>query len=120
PALDDADGSLEDPDFGSIFVIISPYVGGGSLTEETLPTRRLYTCPSDPVPNDPLCQQLYNPVGPPVNSYLVNGYFVWGLTDAGVGRPAETIIYAERRSQAAGGEDPFCDDIYHPWFYPPL
>src|SRR5437762_504790 len=26
PAVDDADGSLEDPDYGSIFVIIGPYI----------------------------------------------------------------------------------------------
>jgi prepilin-type N-terminal cleavage/methylation domain-containing protein/prepilin-type processing-associated H-X9-DG protein len=121
PAVDDADGSLEDPDFGSIFAMIMPYTGGGRATEDNLRNQKLYACPSDPAPFDPLCQKQYNPEGPAVNSYLVNGYFVWGLSDAGVGRPADTIIYAERRSVVAGdtAQDPFCDDIDHPWFYPP-
>lgn len=121
PAVDDADGSLEDPDYGSIFVMISRY-SGSAVTEETLSHQKLYACPSDPVPFDRLCQAQYNPQGPPVISYLVNGYFVWGLTDAGVARQAETILYAERRSVAAGDplQDPFCDDIYHPWFFPPV
>lgn len=59
--------------------------------------------------------------GPHVISYLVNGYFVWGLADAGMGQPASTIIYTERRSEAVSdpSAEPFCDDIYHPWFYPP-
>src|SRR6266481_3802978 len=35
PAVDDADGSLEDPDYGSIFVMISNY-SGNSVTEQTL------------------------------------------------------------------------------------
>lgn len=123
PAVDDADGSLEDPDYGSIFAIILPYTrGGGPATEEQLPKFGLYACPSDPRPFDPLCQQLYNPPGPQVISYLVNGYFVWGLGDAGVRKPSETILYAERRSTPVFDPptDPFCDDIYHPWFYPPL
>src|SRR5215831_11678330 len=37
PASDDADGSLEDPDYGSIFAMILPYSrGGGGGTEEDL------------------------------------------------------------------------------------
>ncbi|HLK58260.1 MAG TPA: prepilin-type N-terminal cleavage/methylation domain-containing protein [Chthonomonadaceae bacterium] len=122
PANDDADGSLEDPDYGSIFVMLLPYSRGGRGTEEDLPKQGMYACPSDPAPFDPLCQQVYNPLGPKVISYLVNGYFVWGLSDAGIHKPASTIIFTERRSQAAGNPpaDPFCDDIYHPWFFPPV
>jgi prepilin-type N-terminal cleavage/methylation domain-containing protein/prepilin-type processing-associated H-X9-DG protein len=122
PAQDDADGSLEDPDYGSIFAMILPYTrGAGLTTEEELAKQGLYACPSDPAPFDPLCQIQYNPEGPKVISYLVNGYFVWGLSLAGVGRPAETVIYTERRSVVApDGSDPFCDDIYHPWFFPPV
>ena len=121
PAVDDADGSLEDPDYGSIFVMIMPYVkGGGAQSEGDLKKQGMYACPSDPTPFDPNCQAIYNPVGPAVISYLVNGYFVWGLGDAGINQPSSTIIFAERRSQAAEGADPFCDDIYHPWFYPAL
>src|SRR2546421_12507612 len=34
PAVDDADGSLEDPDYGSIFAMLLPYSrGGGAITE---------------------------------------------------------------------------------------
>jgi prepilin-type N-terminal cleavage/methylation domain-containing protein/prepilin-type processing-associated H-X9-DG protein len=123
PQIDDSDGSIEDPDYGSIFLMILPYTGSGSIaSDDQLKNQKLYACPSDPAPFDSLCQQQYNPEGPKVISYLVNGYFVWGLSDAGVGRPASTIIYAERRSQAVANPptDPFCDDIYHPWFYPPV
>ena len=120
PAVDDADGSLEDPDYGSIFVMILPYSRGGGGTEVDLARQGMYACPSDSTPFDPLCQQVYNPPGPKVISYLVNGYFVWGLSDAGITKPASTIIFTERRSLAAGNPpaDPFCDDIYHPWFFP--
>ncbi|MEP6754845.1 MAG: DUF1559 domain-containing protein [Chthonomonadales bacterium] len=122
PANDDADGSLEDPDYGSIFVMILPYSRGGGGTEDDLAKQGMYSCPSDSAPFDPLCQQLYNPPGPKVISYLVNGYFVWGLIDAAITKPASTIIFTERRSMAAGSPqvDPFCDDIYHPWFYPAI
>jgi prepilin-type N-terminal cleavage/methylation domain-containing protein/prepilin-type processing-associated H-X9-DG protein len=120
PASDDADGSLEDPDYGSIFAMILPYSRGRGGTENDLSKQGMYACPSDPAPFDPLCQLVYNPPGPKVISYLVNGYFVWGLMDASITKPTSTIIFTERRSQAAGDPpaDPFCDDIYHPWFYP--
>ncbi len=122
PAVDDADGSLEDPDYGSIFAMILPYSSGHGGTEDDLSHQGMYSCPSDPAPFDPLCQAVYNPPGPKVISYLVNGYFVWGLSDAGITQHASTVIFTERRSQAAGNSaaDPFCDDIYHSWFYPPL
>jgi prepilin-type N-terminal cleavage/methylation domain-containing protein/prepilin-type processing-associated H-X9-DG protein len=119
PQIDDADGSKEDPDLGSIFDMIIVYTGQGKKGVDEQFKQQLYSCASDPAPFDPLCPQQYNPGGPNVISYLVNGYFVWGLTDAGVGRPADTIIYAERRSVTVNGVDPYCDDIYHPWFYPP-
>src|SRR5579859_5160908 len=40
PAVDDADGSLEDPDYGSIFVMISRY-SGHPVTEDTLSQQKL-------------------------------------------------------------------------------
>jgi prepilin-type N-terminal cleavage/methylation domain-containing protein/prepilin-type processing-associated H-X9-DG protein len=122
PATADADGSLEDPDFGSMFAMILPYSRGRGGTEDDLAKQGMYACPSDPAPFDPLCQQVYNPAGPKVISYLVNGYFVWGLSDASITKPSSTIIFTERRSVAAGDPpaDPFCDDIYHSWFYPPV
>jgi prepilin-type N-terminal cleavage/methylation domain-containing protein/prepilin-type processing-associated H-X9-DG protein len=120
PQIDDADGSKEDPDLGSVFDFILPYTGQGNKPPDEQFRQRLYACPSDPVPFDPLCPAQYHPGGPNVISYMVNGYFVWGINEAGVRRPADTIIYAERRSVAFDGVDPYCDDIYHPWFYPPL
>ena len=120
PAIDDADGGLENPDYGSIFVMLLPYTGhGGLAAEDKLFQQQLFACPSDPAPFDVTCPDVINIGGPHVISYLVNGYFVWGLNDAGVSRPAQTIIYTERRSASAQSAPPFCDDIYHPWFYPP-
>ena len=118
PQIDDADGSKEDPDLGSIFDLIYPYVGGGTKTMSAQFKHRLYACPTDPAPFDEQCPKTYHPGGPNVISYLVNGYFIWGLGDSGVGRPTDTIIFAERRSVTVNGVVPFCDDIYHPWFYP--
>lgn len=123
PQIDDADGSIEEPDSGSVFAMILPYTGhGGQSDEDHLFQQKLFACPSDPKPFDPACPDVLNIGGPHVISYLVNGYFVWGLSDAGVGRPASTILYAERRSEAVSVPlaDPYCDDIYHPWFYPPI
>ena len=118
PQIDDADGSKEDPDLGSIFDFIFPYTGQGKKAPDEQFKQGLYACPSDPAPFDKLCPEKYHPGGPNVISYLVNGYFIWGLNDAAIGKPTETIIFAERRSVPVQGVDPFCDDIYHPWFYP--
>ena len=123
PNIDDADGSIENPDNGSIFAKILPYTGhGGDSTEDKMFQQKIFACPDDPTPFDDKCPDVINIGGPHVISYLINGYFVWGLTDAGVGRQASTILYAERRSVAAGSplQPPYCDDIYHPWFYPPI
>lgn len=116
PEIDDADGSQENPDLGSVFDFIFPYTGQGGKTPDQAFREALYACPSDPAPFDDTCPVSVNPGGPNVISYMVNGYFVWGLNDAGVLRPADTIIYAERRSLAAAGVAQYCDDIYHPWF----
>jgi len=119
PQVADASGKIDDPDYGSVFAMLLPYTGhGGSSAEDQLFRQRLFACPSDPLPFDPFCLTKYNPGGPAVISYLVNGYFVWGLAEASIGRPAETIYIAERRSETEAGVAPFCDDIYHPWFYP--
>ncbi len=123
PQIDDADGSLESPDYGSLFAMILSYTGhGGQSDEDHLFQQTLFACPSDSKPFDSNCPDKINIGGPHVISYLVNGFFVWGLSDAGVAHPSETIIYTERRSEAVNDPptDPFCDDIYHPWFYPPL
>ncbi len=118
PEVDDADGSIEEPDIGSLFTMILPYVKGGDATDANMLLSRLYVCPTDPKPNDPACPTTINPGGPQVNSYLVNGYFVWGLNESAVPRPAGTIYLAERRSVEQNGAQPYCDDIYHPWWNP--
>jgi len=119
PQIDDYDGSIENPDNGSVFAKILPYTGhGGSTSEDVLFQQKIFACPDDPTPFDPNCPDIINIGGPHVISYLVNGYFVWGIVDASIGRPADTIIFVERRSVAAGNpvQQPYCDDIYHPWF----
>jgi prepilin-type N-terminal cleavage/methylation domain-containing protein/prepilin-type processing-associated H-X9-DG protein len=118
PQIDDYDGSIENPDNGSVFAKILPYTGhGGSTSEDVLFQQKLFACPSDSNPFDPNCPNIINIGGPHVISYLVNGYFVWGIVDASIGRPADTIIFVERRSDAVGAAaPPYCDDIYHPWF----
>jgi prepilin-type N-terminal cleavage/methylation domain-containing protein len=117
PDIDDADGGIEDPDYGSVFAIIFPYTGGGTITEDDISKQKLFACASDPNPFGSDCKTI-NPEAPPVSSYLINGYFVWGLNESGVDKPASTIYFAERRSSAEKGADAFCDDIYHPWFNP--
>jgi prepilin-type N-terminal cleavage/methylation domain-containing protein len=117
PQVDDYDGSIENPDNGSIFGKILPYTGhGGSTDEAVMYQQRLFACPSDPNPFDPSCPDVLNIGGPHVISYLINGYFVWGLNESSVGYPASVIEYAERRSETVNGATPYCDDIYHPWF----
>jgi prepilin-type N-terminal cleavage/methylation domain-containing protein/prepilin-type processing-associated H-X9-DG protein len=117
PQIDDYDGSIENPDNGSIFAKILPYTGhGGSTDESVMYQQKLFACPTDPNPFDPSCPDVLNIGGPHVISYLINGYFVWGLTDSQIDSSAGTIEYAERRSVTVDGNTPYCDDIYHPWF----
>ena len=119
PDVDDADGSIEEPDFGSVFAMVYPYTGGGTITADVLNKQKLFACPSDANPFDPTCPTVINPGGPNVVSYLINAYFVWGLSESGVNKTASTIYFAERRSLAYDiNNPPYCDDIYHPWFNP--
>ena len=119
PQIDDADGSIEEPDTGSVFKLLLTYTGHPSdTTEDQMYRQGLFACPADTNPFDPSCPDVVNIGGPHVVSYLINGYFVWGLKESEINRPSETINYAERRSVAAMGVPQFCDDIYHPWFYP--
>ena len=119
PQIDDADGGIEDPDLGSVFDFIFPYTGQGRKDPDLNFKQTLYSCPTDPNPFDPKCPTVYLPGGPNVISYMVNGYFVWGLTETEISNVSQLVLYAERRSEASNGVDPYCDDIYHPWFYPP-
>ena len=120
PQVDDADGSIENPDIGSVFDMIFPYTGQGNKAPDNQFKQALFACPSDPHPFDPRCPTEFNPGGPNVISYLVNGYFVWGITEPGVRSPADTIEYTERRSVTVSGVPPYCDDIYPPWFDPSI
>ncbi len=117
PQIDDYDGSIENPDNGSIFAKILPYTGhGGSTDEDVMYQQKIFACPMDPNPFDPSCPDIINIGGPHVISYLINGYFVWGLNESSIYSTTGTIEYAERRSVAYNGAAPYCDDIYHPWF----
>jgi prepilin-type processing-associated H-X9-DG protein len=49
---------------------------------------------------------------------MINGWFVWGLVATNVASPSDTVYYAERRSEAFNGTDPYCDDIWHSWWNP--
>jgi prepilin-type N-terminal cleavage/methylation domain-containing protein len=117
PQIDDYDGSIENPDNGSIFAKILPYTGhGSSSSEDVLFQQKLFACPTDPNPFDQSCPDVLNIGGPHVISYLINAYFVWGLNESGIDQPADTAEYGERRSETVNGATPYCDDIYHPWF----
>ena len=117
PEVDDAGGTLEEPDYGSPFEFVLPYTGSPNKTADDLSIQKLYACPTDP---DPFGRDCFaaNPDAPPVTSYVVNGFFVFGLNESAVEKPADTILIAERRSQGSGGFSPYCDGIYHPWFNP--
>lgn len=116
PDVQDKDGSIDDPDYGSVFAMVFPYTGGGkSITTNELAAQRLYACPSDPKPFDPDCETI-NEEAPPVISYLTNAYFVFGLRESDVEVPTSTIFVAERRSQVERNALQYCDDVYHPWF----
>jgi len=116
PDIDDADGSIEEPDTGSVFTLILPYVQGHEQTDQAMLRTKLYVCPSDPAPNDPSCPTTILPGGPQVNSYLINGYFVWGLNESSVQHISNTLYFGERRSINVDGVPQYCDDIYHPWW----
>jgi prepilin-type N-terminal cleavage/methylation domain-containing protein len=122
PEHDDADGSIEDPDLGSVFLMVLPYTSGYTIRNENLKRTQLFACPADPNPFDPLGPTVYNPGGPYLLSYLVNGYFIWAMKDSRVQHPSTTTIFAERRSlpNLNPASDPFADDSYKSWFYPPL
>jgi prepilin-type processing-associated H-X9-DG protein len=96
PQTDDADGSIELPDYGS--PLLKTVV---SVAE----------CPADKMEYDPNCNRA-------VYSYVVNGYFVWGLNEVNVESPAGTVYLAERRSSTSFGVPPLCDVIFHPWWNP--
>jgi len=116
PQIDDADGSIEEPDLGSVFTWLIPYIEKGQATDEEMIRTKLYVCPADPNPNDPACPTTINVGGPQVNSYLINGFFVWGLNESQVQHVSSTLYFGERRSVPVNGVPQYCDDIYHSWW----
>jgi prepilin-type N-terminal cleavage/methylation domain-containing protein/prepilin-type processing-associated H-X9-DG protein len=117
----DFDGSDEGTDYGSPFAKILPYVAKDNTNTTGALTQKLYDCPSDSDPTgatianctditsaiyDPTVS--YNPPWPGVSSYLINAYFLFGLSESQVPDPASTIYIAERNNK-------FCDVHLHPW-----
>jgi prepilin-type N-terminal cleavage/methylation domain-containing protein/prepilin-type processing-associated H-X9-DG protein len=103
PAVDDSTGQLESVDYGSPFDKIMPYVGGTDSSKETL-----YRCPDDVDPTGATIPGCVGTTPGPLNSYLVNAYFLFGATLAQIPEPAATIYVAERNPG-------FCDVHFHPW-----
>ncbi len=106
----DFDGSYEGSDFGSPFEKLMPYVGKGSQDNTASLTERLFVCPDDTDPHGAaLGADCTNAAPfPGITSYLVNAYFLFGLSNAQVSVPAATIYVAERNGK-------FCDVHIHPW-----
>jgi prepilin-type processing-associated H-X9-DG protein len=103
---------LESIDYGVPFDAIRPYEGGADDSVEAL-----YICPSDLDPRGKtILDSLGNcknsvPLAPPpgdLTSYLVNSYFIFGLSETQLSVPESTILIAERN-------DSFCDVDVRPW-----
>ena len=107
----DYDGGDEAEDYGSPFEKIMPYVSRGNADNTASKTERLFVCPDDADPHGLTltgCADSPATPAPGITSYLLNAYFLFGMTDAQVAAPAGTIYVAER-----GGQ--FCDVHVHPW-----
>jgi len=116
PIIEDADGSKDQPIYESVFIPLLPYSGKvGGMTDSAI--QPLFRCPEDMDPFGRQCFAL-NPDSNDVTSYIENGTFTFGLNQSAVLHPSELILVSERRSNATADWNPFCDDIYHPWFNP--
>ncbi len=111
----DYDASDETADFGSPFEKIIPYVASGNGQGNASLTQGIFVCPDDSDPHGKTigtapntCDTLTSTPAPGVTSYLLNAYFLFGLSDAQVGTPANTIYVVERNAK-------FCDVHIHPW-----
>ena len=114
PEIDDADGSIEQPVYNSAFAPLLPYTGESSGNSTSI-VRPLFTCKED---SDPFGRQCFaiDPDSQDVTSYIENGTFAFGLNLSSVVHPADLILFSERRSIATTEWNPYCSDIYHPWF----
>ena len=116
PAKEDAAGNIEEPIFEPALDPVLTYTGSAkSKGHQT--NGQIVICPEDLDPFGHQCLEI-DPDATEVNSYLVNAYFVFGLSQASVSNSSETILLAERRSEGTSAADPFCKDIYRPWFNP--
>ena len=106
----DYDGGLESADFGSPFEKIMPYVSRGNSANTASLSQQLFVCPDDTDPHGVALGAACTSTAPfpGITSYLINAYFLFGLTDAQVGTPANTLYVVERNAK-------FCDVHIHPW-----
>jgi prepilin-type N-terminal cleavage/methylation domain-containing protein/prepilin-type processing-associated H-X9-DG protein len=107
----DFDGSDEGVDYGSPFEKIMPYVSRGNSANTASLTQQVFVCRDDSDPHGmtiPNCANNPATPWPGVTSYLINAYFLFGLSEAAVTVPANTIYVAERNPY-------FCDVHIHPW-----
>jgi prepilin-type N-terminal cleavage/methylation domain-containing protein/prepilin-type processing-associated H-X9-DG protein len=107
----DFDGSDEGTDYGSPFEKIMPYVSRSNSTNTASLAQQLFVCPDDSDPHGKTISNCAdNPATPwpGVTSYLINAYFLFGLSEAAVTAPASTIYLTERNPA-------FCDVHIHPW-----
>jgi len=116
PVVDDSTGQLEGIDYGSPFDKILPYVASKDSSRT-----QLFICPSDPDPHGMAildssgnCKSNGAPPPGPLSSYMINAYYLFGVTLAQITTPANSIYVAERRSEGKPATD-FCDVHYHPW-----
>ena len=97
PPVCDANGALENTDYGSPFDKILPYVASKSSANTGL-----YLCPDDPDPhglavldvngNCPAMPgQSAGPPPGPLTSFVLNAYFLFGATMAQIDLPAQAI-----------------------------
>lgn len=114
PDQEDGAGELDQPNFVSALAPLQPYAGGPVSPDGKI-SSPVFNCPEDPDPTGQRCMEL-DPEGPFVSSYVVNGYYVFGLSQTSIANPSNSIYLAERRSTIVNNFEPFCDDVYHPWF----
>lgn len=115
PAVHDApngdyDGGLEGTDYGSPFEKVIPYIAGENSQQNASLGQGIFVCPDDSDPHGAALGAACTTTAPlpGITSYLINAYFLFGLSDAQVNTPANTIYVAERNSK-------FCDVHIHPW-----
>jgi len=112
PAKDDNLAQLEAIDYGSPFTKLMPYI-----EQENEEREGIFVCPADSDPHGKKLLDLTgncigsSPLAPPpgpLNSFVLNAYYLFGATESRLDAPAQAIYFAERNNK-------FCDVHYHPW-----